>query len=108
MQVLGEQRKLKRSFETAVYPALPSDILEAHPLQDACSVRSSSSAGIFFWLHREACGILVSQLGIKSMFPAVEARSFNHWTTREVLLLPDLKLKTLTLAFPGAQPFFFF
>ena len=31
-----------------------------------------------------ACGILVPRLGIEPMSPAVEARSPNHWTTREV------------------------
>ena len=33
-----------------------------------------------------ACEILVSRPGIESMPPAVEARSPNHWTTREVSL----------------------
>ena len=31
-----------------------------------------------------ACGILVLQPGVKPMPPAVEAWSFNPWTTREV------------------------
>ena len=31
----------------------------------------------------EVCGILVPQPGIKPVPPAVEARSPNHWTTRE-------------------------
>ena len=31
-----------------------------------------------------ACEILVSQPGIEPMPPAVEVRSLNHWTTREV------------------------
>lgn len=30
------------------------------------------------------CGILVSQLGVESVPPAVEARSLHHWTTREI------------------------
>ena len=34
-----------------------------------------------------ACGILVSQPGIKPVAPAVEAESPNHWITREVLKL---------------------
>ena len=38
----------------------------------------------FFWPCHTACGILVAQPGIKSMPPAVEALSLNHWTTREV------------------------
>ena len=31
-----------------------------------------------------ACGILVPQPGIEPVPPAVEARSLNHWTAREV------------------------
>ena len=31
-----------------------------------------------------ACGILVSQPGIKPVPPALEAWSLNHWTAREV------------------------
>ena len=31
-----------------------------------------------------ACGILVPQLGIELMPPAVEAQSLNHQTSREV------------------------
>ena len=38
----------------------------------------------FFWLHREACGILVPQPGIKPMFPAVETQGLNHWEVPKV------------------------
>ena len=38
-----------------------------------------------FWLHCMACGILVPPPGIEPTPPVVEARSLNHWTTREVL-----------------------
>ena len=38
----------------------------------------------FFWLCLAACGILVPWPGIIPAPPAVEARSPNHWTTREV------------------------
>ena len=31
-----------------------------------------------------ACEILVPPPGIESVPPAVEARSLNHWTTREI------------------------
>ena len=31
-----------------------------------------------------ACGILVPQAGIEPVPPAVEARSLNHWTARNV------------------------
>ena len=38
----------------------------------------------FFWLCRMACGILVSQPGIKpACAPCSEAPSANHWTTKE-------------------------
>ena len=36
-----------------------------------------------FWLHLEACGILVPQPGIEPVFPAVQVWSPNHWTARE-------------------------
>ena len=36
-----------------------------------------------FWLHWVACGILLPWPGIKPMPLAVEARTPNHWTTRE-------------------------
>ena len=34
-----------------------------------------------------ACGILVPLRGIEPVLPAVEVRSFNHWTAREVPVL---------------------
>ena len=37
-----------------------------------------------FWPHCAACRILVPQLGIEPMLPAVEVWSLNHWTAREV------------------------
>ena len=39
----------------------------------------------FFWLHCMAYGILVPGPGIEPVSPAVDARSLNHWTTKEVL-----------------------
>ena len=38
-----------------------------------------------FWPCSAACAILVPQPGIKPTPPALEVKSFNHWTTREVL-----------------------
>ena len=38
-----------------------------------------------FWLHHATGGILVPQPGIKPMTPALEARSSNLWTTRELI-----------------------
>ena len=33
-----------------------------------------------------ACGILVSRPESEPIFPALEAQSVNHWTSREVLV----------------------
>ena len=38
---------------------------------------------IYIRPRRAACGILVPQPGIEPVPPAMEARSPNHWTTRE-------------------------
>ena len=40
-----------------------------------------------FWPRHETCKIVVFQLGIKPLPPAVVAWSLNHWTAREVPLL---------------------
>ena len=42
--------------------------------------RGFSLLYLFFWPHRAACGILITQLGIKPGSPAAEAQSPNHWT----------------------------
>ena len=55
----------------------PSDLLH---LQRPCFLFFF----FFFGPHYEACGILVLQPGMEPAPPAVEARSPNHWTTREV------------------------
>ena len=47
----------------------------------------------YFWLHHAACGILIPRPGIEPMPPAVEVRSLNHWTTREVPWLPVFTCK---------------
>ena len=39
---------------------------------------------LFFLLYHVAFRILVPQVGLKSVSPAVEAQSPNHWTTREI------------------------
>ena len=44
-----------------------------------------------FWLHHEACRILVPLPGIKLTNPAVEVRCPNYWTGREVLESESLK-----------------
>ena len=35
----------------------------------------------FFGLSRTACRILVPQLGMECVCPALEAQRLNHWTT---------------------------
>ena len=37
----------------------------------------------FLWLLSVTCGILVPQLGIEPLPPALEGQSPNHWTLRE-------------------------
>ena len=37
-----------------------------------------------FWPCHVACGILVPRPGMEPIPPAVEVRSLNHWTAREV------------------------
>ena len=39
---------------------------------------------LYFWLHHEACRILVPQAGIESMPPSVRARTHSHWATKKV------------------------
>ena len=39
---------------------------------------------LIFWHCRMACRTLVPQSGVEPAPPAVEGRSFNHWTPREV------------------------
>ena len=51
-----------------------------------------------------ACGILVPQLGIEPMPPALEAWSLNHWTAMEVPRVPVYFLNDLA----GLLVFFFF
>ena len=43
---------------------------------------------VCFWPHRVAFGILVPQPGVELMPPAVEARSLNCRTTREIPWYP--------------------
>ena len=51
----------------------------------------------YFWLHHAACGILIPRPGTEPMPPAVEVRSLNHWTTREVPWLPCFHLQAAPL-----------
>lgn len=47
-----------------------------------------NSSFLLFWPHHVACGVLLSQPGIKPTPPVLAAWSLNHWTTCEV---PRLK-----------------
>ena len=40
---------------------------------------------LLFWLYHVACGIFIPLPGIEPIPPAMEVRSLNHWTIREVL-----------------------
>ena len=46
----------------------------------------------FFWPHHDASRILVPQQGIGPKPPAVQSKSLNHWSTREI---PRLFLLTI-------------
>ena len=53
---------------------------------------------LFFWPHHATCRILVPRPGMESGPPAVEARSPNHWTTREFPFGPFLNGSHLAMA----------
>ena len=66
-----------------------------------------------FCPHCEACGILVPRPGIEPIPPAVEARSLNHWTAREVLAFGYYSIGACSywasaLKCETFPPFFFF
>ena len=63
----------------------------------------------FLWPHHAACGILVPPSGIKPESPAVEIRSPNHWTSRDVSI--STSLITIPISFKrsfflGSSSFF--
>lgn len=43
-----------------------------------------------FSLHHLACGILIPRPRVKLTPPALKVKSLNHWTVREVPLLPNI------------------
>ena len=51
----------------------------------------------YFWPPHVACGVLVPPPGIVLAPPAVEARSLNHWTNREVLMYNFYRIKSQLL-----------
>lgn len=54
-------------------------------------------------LLAEACGTLVYKLRIKLSPPALKGQTLIHWTAREVLNLPFLKMKSLTVSESSEQ-----
>ena len=60
------------------------------------------SVFFFFLPCFEACGILVPWPGIEFMPPAVEARSPNHWTTREFPGVSSFDCKNLLCCVPSS------
>ena len=59
----------------------------SRPIQMETTVGEGRQGLFFFFFSQlcdEVCGVLVSQLGMELVPPAVEAWSPNHWTTREV------------------------
>ena len=63
-------------------------------MQNALSQHMGSSLVVVHRLQSvqpQVCGILVPHPGIESVLPALEAQSLNHWTTREVPALVNLK-----------------
>ena len=61
----------------------------ASPTCTVCALVGKSTSLSFslllsFWLHLTTSGILVPQLGIKLVPPALGLQSLNHWTTRKI------------------------
>ena len=56
----------------------------------------------FFWLCHVASRILVSQIGIDPIPPALEAWSLNNWTTREVPRMTNF-LMSIEIEHPGCE-----
>ena len=54
-------------------------------LQSMWSLRVRHTEQLHFHFHGTACEILAPQPGIQAGPPALETRSLNPWTTREVL-----------------------
>ena len=87
----NESRGLKNAWVLGLAHFLASFGIQP-PYQEAQSslrtqcdqqITSINSWG-FFWPCYVTCGILVPWPGIKTMLPAIEAWSLNHWSTRAV------------------------
>ena len=65
-------------------PELPTEPFQIPNLQKPSEITKCLLFFFFFWLHLEACGILVPRPGIQPVLPAaVEVPSANHWMVRE-------------------------
>ena len=58
----------------------------------------------FFLLCYTACGSLISGPGIKPVPSALEARSLNHWTTKEVPGEEKLELNVFLCPLASSVP----
>ena len=58
---------------------------ELFPCESIWMHLAQLSCFFFFWPHHVAWGMLVPQLGTKSVPSTMKAQSPNHWTTREFL-----------------------
>ena len=54
----------------------------------------------FFWPCLAACWSLIPRPGVESVPPAVEARSLNHWTARDVPLMEHSSFEAYELLCP--------
>ena len=77
------------SYITLDWASLSLSCLTFTQLLESVGLCLLYESGVFqppaFWgPHCVACRILVPQPGIKSMPPAVEAWSLNHWSAREI------------------------
>ena len=68
-----------------VFPSKDSRSL-CHQSQSGVGISFLFQLLIFFWPRHVGRGILVPQPGIEPEPPALEVRSLNHWTAREVLI----------------------
>ena len=50
-----------------------------------------------FWLCHVACGIIVPQLWMELMSPALKVKSLSHWTSRKFLCKPSFTLGSFFL-----------
>ena len=69
---------------------------------------TNSFFGFLFWLRHVACRILIPRPGIGPALPAVEARSPNHWTAREVPMPQIFEMSQFFLPLPTFDVINFF